>query len=442
MDVDTRVREAVRAIWAVGTKPVGGLWKVPEFDQLKKACADRYEQGKVTFGLTFALDHALKSLGIPCLSSEGTPTDPIDPIQAYTLLDRAFTRTTTRRRYICPLDLAENIPPLTFGDARIDRFDASQLEELFDKPRLARYYPNLSFDSSRFSQFYWLVVEEEVPVTVSVGGRSIPSSSMMSRDLGEIDPHESRFPTAVENALFFLLLAPWEDWSVMTEVDWRGFRIPWIYQLDDDLFVAPAEPRNPDSLSWEPKFRHDEWGEVEETEGPVELRLTAEASGLLLGRNQEHWSEFRYASSSSLFDTPVIHFLVRAFLANGIDEFMAHLTAVEAALGLQSDYRAKERVNHVRKGPSERVSLRLAAALEDPSAAKVYEELFDLRSAFIHGRGGLKRISTVQRVQARTIAARAAAALVRLCREPVRPRDAVLAELLDQGVQLAAGNGQ
>ena len=88
----------------------------------------------------------------------------------------------------------------------------------------------------------------------------------------------------------------------------RGF--PWIYQLDDDLFVAPAEPRNPDSLSWEPKFRLDEWGEVEEAEGPLELMLTAEASGLLLGRNQEHWSEFRYASSSSLFDTPVIHFLV------------------------------------------------------------------------------------------------------------------------------------
>ncbi|WP_397453719.1 hypothetical protein [Pseudomonas sp. NA-150] len=443
MDVETRVREAVSAIWALGTKPVGGLWKTAEFDRLKTACADRYEQGKVTFGVTFALDHALKSLGLPCLSSEGTPTTSINPTQAYMLLDAAFTRTTTRRRYICPLDLAEDIPTLSFGDAKVSRFNAAQLDELFDKPRLARYYPKLSFDSSRFSQFYWLVVEENVPVADSAEGRSIPSfSMMMNRDLGEIDPHKSRFPPAVENALFFLLLAPWEDWSTMTEVDWRGFRVPWIYQLDDDLFVAPSLPRSPDSLSWEPKFLHDEFGEVEETECPVELRLTDEANRLLLGRNQEYWSEFQSAFSTSLFDTPVIHFLVRAFLSNGIDEFIAHLTVVEAALGLQGDYRRRERGNHVEKGPTERVALRLAAALDDPGAATVYEDLFEHRSAFIHGRGGLKKISTVQRVQARRIAAKAAVALVRLDRDSDRLRDAVLAELLDQGVRLTAVNGQ
>ncbi|MNG19424.1 hypothetical protein D3C84_1035800 [compost metagenome] len=121
---------------------------------------------------------------------------------------------------------------------------------------------------------------------------------------------------------------------------------------------------------------------------------------------------------------------------------MAHLTVVEAALGLQGDYRRRERGNHVDMGPTERVALRLAAAQDDPSAAKVYEDLFELRSAFIHGRGGLKKISTVQRVQARRIAAKAAAALVRLGHESGRSRDAVLADLLDRGVRLAADDGQ
>lgn len=439
MDVDAQVREAVSAIWALGTPPGGGLWKAPEFIQLKKACGERYEHGKDTFGLTFALDHALKSLGLPCLAKKGTHTDALDSAQAYTLLHAAFTRKTTRRRYICPLDLAEIIPTLEFGDAKVGHFTAAQLDELFDKPRLARYYPNLSFDSKRFSQFHWLIVEQDVAVADSTGGRSMPSfSMMMTRDLGEIDPHESRYPRAVEHALFFLLLAPWEEWSTMTEVDWRGFRVPWIYQLDDDLFVAPSEPRSPDSLSWEPKFFQDDLGQVEEVEGPVELRLADEASQLLLGRNQEHWSEFQAALNTSLFDTPAIHFLVRAFLANGIDEFMAHLTVVEAALGLQSDYRRKERLNHAGKGPTERVALRLSAALNDPGAAKIYEHLFDLRSAFIHGRGRLEKISTVQRVQARRVAAKAAWALVELGRESGKSRDELLADLLDRGVQLAA----
>ncbi len=35
--------------------------------------------------------------------------------------------------------------------------------------------------------------------------------SLQHRFFGEIDPHAGRFPKAVEEALFFLLLAPWEE---------------------------------------------------------------------------------------------------------------------------------------------------------------------------------------------------------------------------------------
>ena len=51
----------------------------------------------------------------------------------------------------------------------------------------------------------------------------------MRQDFGRIEPHKERFPFVIEDALFFLLLAPWEDWSRMPQVDWRGFRIPWVY---------------------------------------------------------------------------------------------------------------------------------------------------------------------------------------------------------------------
>jgi hypothetical protein len=33
----------------------------------------------------------------------------------------------------------------------------------------------------------------------------------LGRDFGAIEPHQKRFATAVEAALFPLLLAPWED---------------------------------------------------------------------------------------------------------------------------------------------------------------------------------------------------------------------------------------
>jgi hypothetical protein len=39
-----------------------------------------------------------------------------------------------------------------------------------------------------------------------------------------------------------------------------------------------------------------------------------------------------------LFETTIEHFFVRAFLEDPLDEFLAHITTIEAALGLKSDY--------------------------------------------------------------------------------------------------------
>ncbi|QEO78863.1 hypothetical protein [Pseudomonas brassicacearum] len=435
--MSTDILDAVNKLWALQHLGPGGLWKEPAFDELRKACTAKYQQGKVTFGLTFALDHALKSLGLPCLSSSSRQTNPLDPTQAASMLEAAFTQKMIRRRYLCPLDLAEQIPPISFGNARIAVLTAAELDVLFDRPRLARYYPNLDLNFDGFSQFQWLVVEEIVAIAEGASDRAVPVFSMlMNRDLGEIDPHKSRFPLAVEKALFFLLLAPWEEWAMMTEVDWRGFRIPWIYQLDDDLFVAPSTPRSPDSLSWEPYIYQDQWGEPEETERPVELRLTDAASELLAGLGYTQWQAFQTALDSKLFETPIMHFLVRGFLSDGIDEFMAHLTTVEAALGLQDDHDSSSRRNFTKMGATKRVARRLAAALNDADAAEVYDELFNLRSAFIHGRGGMNKISTSQRVQARRIASKACAALVDLAGQPGFSRHEILDDLLDKGVKL------
>lgn len=435
--MNTDILDAVKKLWKLQHLGHEGLWKEPAFDELRKTCAAKYQQGKVTFGLTFALDHALKSLGLACLSPSSRQSNPFDPTLASSMLEAAFTQKTIRRRYLCPLDLAEQIPPMTFGNARVAVLTAAELDILFDRSRLARYYPNQDLNFDGFSQFHWLVVEEVVATGEEAGDRAVPAfSMMMSRDFGEIDPHKSRFPAAVEKALFFLLLAPWEEWAMMPEVDWRGFRIPWIYQLDDDLFVAPSVPRGPDSLSWEPYVYQDQWGEPEEIERPVELRLTDAATEFLTGLGDARWQAFQTALDSELFETPIMHFLVRGFLSDGIDEFMAHLTTVEAALGLQDDHDPDRRRNFKKMGATKRVARRLAAALNETGAAGVYDELFNVRSAFIHGRGGMNKIPTAQRVQARTIASKACAALVDLASHSRSSRDEILDDLLEKGVRL------
>ncbi|MDA9506534.1 hypothetical protein XI09_18240 [Bradyrhizobium sp. CCBAU 11386] len=59
----------------------------------------------------------------------------------------------------------------------------------------------------------------------------------------------------------------------------------------------------------------------------------------LLSWDDTRWEIFQKARQSPLFEGPVSHFFVRAFLADGIDEVLAHMTAIEAALGLNSDYK-------------------------------------------------------------------------------------------------------
>jgi hypothetical protein len=77
------------------------------------------------------------------------------------------------------------------------------------------------------------------------------------------------------------------------------------------------------------------------------------------------------------------------------------------------------------------VAARLAAALADPGAVGDYKRLFELRTAYVHGRAGLGRVSSADRLLARRLARRVILELVPLS---ARPRLEVMAELLDRGV--------
>ncbi len=225
----------------------------------------------------------------------------------------------------------------------------------------------------------------------------------------------------------------------MQEVDWRGFRVPWIYTLDEDLFVRPARPPDPDSLTLKPWIVQDHWGEEIELERPTTLLLADSAKSGLQQFTNEAWGAIQVARATPLFETPVVHFLVRAFLADGIDEVMAHMTTIEAALGLESDHKRRLRPKpdlHPNLSATDRIAARICAALKDGEAAQNYKDLFELRSAFVHGRAGMSNIPTPKRILARNLARRVARALVTLPPNPARSRADVMADLLSQGASL------
>ncbi|AXA80683.1 hypothetical protein CE206_29390 (plasmid) [Achromobacter xylosoxidans] len=346
-----------------------------------------------------------------------------------------------RRTHFCPLDLADDLPRLDFGAATVRSFNVEELASALDVQRLRRHHPTAIVDLDSLAQFQWLVVEELAPVPDAPSARASPwLAAPINTDWGEVRPHEPVWPQAVEDALFFLLLAPWERWTEMPRTDIYGFRIPWVHTVDSDLFTRPALPPSADTLTFISTIRRDQHGEEYETEEPARICLHKEATTALPLMDESAWASLEKSKAAGLFDTPIQHFILRAFRAAGIDSFLAHITAIEAAVGAQTDYSQSDRTTYQRLGPTKRVATRLAGLLGDGAASSEYARLFDMRCAYIHGRSEIAPISTADRISARRLARRAARALVEL--EPAtsagQTRSQLLEQLLEKGVQANA----
>lgn len=422
---------AVEGVWRIPRPGPANLLADPRFLALAERLAQACGSGKIAF----ALSNALRNLGLPCALSPTVPAALADPQNIAEALERAFSASTTARRYLCPLDLADDLPAVSFGAAKIFHPSASELETLFDRQRLERIYPGRPMDFGRLTQLQWLVVEEAVDIDPRPEARAIPFLfERMDRDFGAFDPLARHHHAAVERVLFCLLLAPWEAWATMLEVDWRGFRLPWVYTVDTDLAIQPEAPPDVSSLTFEPVIYHDHDGEEIEDQRPSVLTLEEEASASLSAGIVDAWQKLESSRASELFATPIEHFLVRAYSSSGIDELLAHMTVLEAALGEEADHDRKLRPKAERDlGATERMARKVAGLLGDPTAADAYRALFKIRSLFVHGRPGLATISTDQKVMARRLARRVATSLLNYAAAGAPSRPDLLAQLLLQG---------
>jgi hypothetical protein len=395
----------------------------PAFAQLKVACEAAFPNSGKGIGLSFALGNALKALGLS-QAPRGQAAGAFSAADVALQLKQAFEARSTRRIHLCPLDgAADDLPELRFGPAVVRSLSQSELCRLVGGDRLTRAHPNTAFDAKRFSEFKWLVVEEKSPVDREPGSRAVPFLSFkLNEDFGRIEPHKGRFPKAVEDALFFLLLARWEEWTHPEYPDWRAFNAPWVYTFDEDLFVRPAAPPSPDSLSWGWKSFTDRYGDLVEIKCPTTIDLSEETDVISSVCNRLDWSTVADARESVLFETPITHFFVRAFLSKGIDEFLAHVVTIEAALGAKADSQG---------AATRRVAARVSALLGSNDFGAQYRKLFKIRSNYLHGRS-VTAISSTDRVLARTLAREVVSALVQVVPD-VRSRGHYLRALLVQG---------
>jgi hypothetical protein len=130
---------------------------------------------------------------------------------------------------------------------------------------------------------------------------------------------------------------------------------------------------------------------------------------------------------------------VRAFLAEPLDEFLAHITTIEAALGVRSDYEGRPRTKlgrRIKFGATDRVAARLSELLGDAAYGEDYRRLFEHRSTFLHGRQ-MSAIPGKDRIVARRLAREVINKLleVALSEEAPQSREDYLAALLDRAIE-------
>ncbi|WP_421423731.1 hypothetical protein [Agrobacterium rosae] len=419
---------------------VNHLQNSPVFLRFVELCQGRYPHVASGSMLRFSLASALQQLGLACLVGGRDSRLAASAVEISAGLDMAIRSTASRRLHLCPLDLASRLPTISFGPNQVRCFSAAELEQLFDILRLHRVNENWSFDSGRFSQFNWLVVGEQVPHDdMGPEGRRLPGLFMdLGQDFGRIEPYKTGLPPAVEAALFGLLTIPWERIGGLREMEWRGFGVPWVYTLDSDVFARRVPPASPDSLSWEPAWYCDDYGEDHEYERPLLYPLDAGIDHEITWLNDSAWGDIVSARKSTLFARPVAHFFIRGFQTDGIDEFLAHISTIEAALGSPIDHSAKKRprIGGPKQGATHRVCLRISGLLGDAAVGTTYGELFGLRSDFLHGKQ-MGDISGRDKHTAREIARKVVCALIGAAvSRPNVDRELFLADLLDAGARL------
>jgi hypothetical protein len=296
----------------------------------------------------------------------------------------AFERRQGNLCYLAPLEF------VSFAEARMDfegfglrQFTRDELDQLLGNRINRMFFPLAVIDPGKLQPYWFLVVSESIP-TLEFG------EELVDLWQPEVDFRYTSFPVAVEGVLKTLALFDWKANLLMggeedgdpKERLWRGFGIPFVLELDDNLLKPPRPAPDLSTLALEPYYPDPETGQqhgwvpvelidLNEDETRRFIRFTRRIVGLHRG--------LRIHENKWLFLDVALGYLTKAFFVEGLDQLLCHVTAVEALVG--------EKGHGVTERLAERVASILGNGDSERQAKKGrFEELYGLRCDLVHGR--------------------------------------------------------
>ena len=336
------------------------------------------------------------------------------PCALFERYEAAFQRRSVHTKYMAPLEFV-NFPKseLKFSGFEIRKFDRKELDEIAGNDVNRVFYPYAVLDRDTLDalQEYWFIVvktEEEV--------RRLGWMTIAKEAVGWVSPEYTRFPTAIERALERLVLFDWvgelqEGREPPNGHWWFGFKIPFVLRVDDNDLKAPESA--PDCSKLESYgIKHVDLDTDEEYKGHCvdfdlnESRVVAfeqciKRADECLGHLEKKDSDTdpTYRDTYWPFLKVALGNVIKAFFTDGLEQLLWHITALEALLG--------ERGSGITASLARRSTAILGTTeKERKECRKKFRELYDLRSALVHGRQFKEDVHRKQLFEARMMVLR------------------------------------
>jgi hypothetical protein len=357
---------------------VDDLESSAEFDKLvletRSAFSGDYH-GKSKSVWRVALKNFFRRSGYYSDVFEGKSVDGDAALERYR---EAFQRRKIEVSYLAPMEYVRFAEEsMKFGTFEIMRFGADALNSIFQNKINEVFYPWASVDVGQLQDYWFVRVREMLPA------HQIGSIKILWDEISRVDVRYTAYPKAIEVVLKQLALFNWREVEQVEkdlETGWRGFCVPFVLRLSDNLLDSPRLSPDFSRLEKMPVFDSltgEELGEEPLTYIRLNQKGTDEFKGFIrhvndltnrLGASEKGWEFLEVAFG----------FFIKAFFAEGLEQMLWHITTLEALLGEKGS------------GVTARLAGRIASILgkgeqEKATVKNEFNELYNFRSDLVHG---------------------------------------------------------
>ena len=309
---------------------------------------------------------------------------PCDLVIKY---EEAFQRRHFETTYLAPMEFVK-FPKmeLKFSGFEIRKFNRDELDAIAGNDANRVFYQHAVVDTDFLQEYWFIVVKAEKEVRRL--GRLYYSAADVAATEGRVSPKYTGFPPEIERVLARLVLFDWvgDPKDLLSfrgqNGDPFGFKIPLVLRVDDNDLGRPQTAQDCSTLVTE-TVGNPYTGDVGEIPHVIFSLNESRAAAfeeyiqradkclahLRLEADDTHWPFLKVAVDN----------LIKAFFTDELEQLLWHITSLEALLG--------------ERGPGLTASLarRSAAILgrtenERKEWKKKFNDLYDLRSALVHGR--------------------------------------------------------